>query len=66
MSITKSRYMEAEGPPKTAGSEREKPLMASLVEILRAVKPLRVTEDQHVFLNQGGKPINFHAWRRKA
>ena len=66
LSISKSRYLESEGAPKTAGSEREIALLENVVEILRAIKPLHVTEDQHVFLNQEGNPLNFHTWRRKA
>ena len=65
-SISKSQYLEAEGAPKTAGSEREITLETSLVELLRTIKPLHCTENQHVFLNQEGQPLTFHTWRRKA
>jgi integrase len=66
LSISKSRYLDSEGAPKTAGSEREITFLDSVVEILRAIKPLHVTEDEHVFLNQDGNLLKFHTWRRKA
>jgi len=66
ISITKSRYMHAEGATKTAGSERVIRMMPSLVQLLRTTKPLHVTEDDHVFLNQEGRPVDFHTWRRKS
>jgi len=66
ISITKSRYMHAEGATKTAGSERVIRMMPSLVQLLRTTKPLHVTEEDHVFLNQEGRPVDFHTWRRKS
>jgi integrase len=65
LSITKSRYLESEGAPKTAGSEREIKLLPEIVEVLKTIKPLRVTEATHVFLNQEGRPVDFHTWRAK-
>ena len=63
LSITKSRYLDAEGAPKTPGSEREIRLMPGVVEVLQDLKPLHVTESDYVFLNQEGGPLNFHTWR---
>ncbi len=63
ISISKSRYMSDEGSPKTAGSHREITLLPGVVEALKRIKPLRVTEDSYVFVNQDGEPLNFHTWR---
>ena len=57
-SITKSWYYGAENPTKTEASEREASLLPTVVDVLRAVKPLHVTEDDHVFRNRQGSPIN--------
>src|SRR5262245_41208769 len=40
-------------------------LHLSVVNVLRVIKPLHVTEDTPVFLNHEGEPINFHTWRAK-
>ena len=64
-SITKSRYLEEESSPKTAGSQRERTLLPDVVNLLATAKPLQATEDQHVFLNQDGKTLKFHTWRAK-
>jgi integrase len=64
-SVTKSRYMEEEGNTKTAGSHRQSGLLPDVVDVLRTAKPLHVTEDQHIFLNQEGKLLAFHTWRKK-
>jgi integrase len=37
--------------------------LPSVVEILKCIKPLHVTENSYVFLNQEGRPLNFHTWR---
>ena len=63
--ISKSRYLDEEAATKTAASERTVKIARALAEILRTVKPLHVTEETHVFLNQDRKPINFHTWRAK-
>ncbi len=52
--------MEEEGAPKTVGSRRERGLLPDVVDVLRTAKPLHVTEDQHIFLNQEGRPMSFH------
>jgi integrase len=54
ISISKSRYMDEEGSPKTAGSERVIKLLESVVEVLKRIKPLHTTENDYVFLNQKG------------
>jgi integrase len=43
LSISKSRYMDAENSPKTAGSEREIRLLPKVIEMLRAAKPLHIS-----------------------
>jgi len=64
VSITKSRYLKEENTPKTAGSNREASLLPNVVEVLRALKPIHVTEADYVFRNQEGNPINFPTWRK--
>ena len=66
LSITKSRYLGAENSPKTAGSEREIRLLPGVIEVLRAMKPLHVGVNEHIFKNQEGHPLNFHTWRSAA
>ena len=65
ISISKSRYLDEEAGTKTRGSEREIRIVPGIVEVLRAVKPLHVTDQTHVFLNKDGKPLDFHTWRGK-
>jgi len=64
-SITKSRYYGAENATKTAASEREVSLLPTVVDVLREIKPLRVTESEYVFKNRQGSPINEDKWRKK-
>ncbi len=59
IAISISRYLDAEGSPKTAGSEREIKLLSSVVDVLKAAKPLHTTETDHVFKNEEGHPLNF-------
>ena len=63
ITISKSRYNEEEGTPKTAGSDRAIKLIPSVTEVLKRLKPLRVTDKDHVFLNKEGNLLNFHTWR---
>jgi len=65
LSISKSRYMNAENITKTAGSEREIRLLPEVIGMLKAAKPLHVGIDEHVFKNQEGRLLNFHTWRAK-
>jgi integrase len=65
LSVSKSRYLEEEAGTKTAASEREIRLLSSVTDLLRGIKPLNLTEETHVFLNQEGNPVNFHTWRAK-
>jgi integrase len=65
ISILKSRYLGEESGTKTEGSERVIKVLPSVVNVLRAIKPLHVAEDTPVFLNHDGEPISFHTWRPK-
>jgi integrase len=65
LSISKSRYLGEESGTKTGGSEREIRLGAGIAKLLKAIKPLHVTDETHVFLNQDGKPLDFRTWRGK-
>jgi integrase len=65
ISISKSRYLGAESGTKTEGSERVIKLHATVVDVLKSIKPLHVTEDSPVFLNHNGEPVDFHTWRAK-
>ena len=44
LSISKSYYMGEDGPTKTVASERVIPLGMPVIEALKAIKPLHVTE----------------------
>lgn len=57
IAISISRYLDAEGSPKTAGSERGILLLPSVVEVLKEAKPLHTTEDDHVFKNEEGATL---------
>src|SRR5262245_15770309 len=65
VSITKSRYYGADNPTKTSASEREITLLPAVVEALKAIKPLHVTEADYAFKNLEGSPINEDKWRGK-
>jgi integrase len=65
ISILKSRYLGEESGTKTEGSERVIRVLPSVIDVLKAIKPLHVAEDTPVFLNHDGEPINFHTWRAK-
>jgi hypothetical protein len=65
LSISKSHYMGEDVPTKTAASERVIALGVPVIEALRAIKPLHVTEADFVFKNQEGRPINEDKWRKK-
>jgi integrase len=36
---------------------------ADLADLLKTIKPLHVTEEMYGFLNQEGRPIDWHTWR---
>jgi len=40
-------------------------LHPTVVDVLKVIKPLHVTEDSPVFLNHDGEPVDFHTWRAK-
>jgi integrase len=63
MTISKSRYKDSEGAPKTTSSESSIKLLPSMVAALQRLILLHVIEDSFVFLNQEGQPLNFHTWR---
>ena len=65
IAISRSRYFGADNPTKTAASEREIPIDSGLAALLRAHKPLHVTESDYVFLNLENRPINQDKWRKK-
>ena len=65
ISITKSRYLGKESGTKTVGSERVIKVLRGVVEVLKSIKPLHVSEEIPVFLNQEGRPCDFHTWRAK-
>jgi len=65
LSISKSRYMGEDGPTKTAASERVIALGVPVIDALRAIKPLHVTEADLVFKNSEGRAINEDKWRKK-
>jgi|SRR5579862_7893188 len=64
ITIERSRYLGAEGAPKTAGSMRTLPWLWPLArEVLRNVKPLHAREDAYVFTNEiHGGPIDQRHW----
>ncbi len=63
--INKSRYLDEEAGTKTAASERTIRVLRELADLLETMKPLHVTEQTHVFLNNDGQPTNFHTWRAR-
>jgi len=65
LSISKSYYMGEVGPTKTVASERVIALGMPVIEALKAIKPLHVTETDLVFKNSEGRPINEDKWRKK-
>jgi integrase len=65
LSISKSYYMGEVGPTKTVASERVIPMGMPVIEALKAIKPLHVTETDLVFKNIEGRPIDEDKWRKK-
>jgi integrase len=65
LSISKSHYMGEDGQTKTAASERVIALGTPVIEALRAIKPLHLTEVDFLFKNSEGRPINEDKWRKK-
>ena len=67
--ITKSRYIEDGGATKTRGSVRtvkfDQKVMAALKNRRDESKWRDPEGREHVFLNEDGKPIDFHTWRGK-
>jgi hypothetical protein len=34
--------------------------LPTVVDVLKTIKPVRTTDESYVFLNQEGRPLNFH------
>jgi integrase len=64
-SITKSRHMKAEAPTKTRASVRTANLLPAVVDVLQQIYPLRVTEDDYVFHDDRGDPLDAQQWMWK-
>ena len=64
LSISKSHYM-GENRTKTAASERVIDIAAPVLDALKPIKPLHVTETDYVFKNSEGRAINEDKWRKK-
>jgi integrase len=58
LSVRRSRTLGEDNATKTRGSERTIDVAPAIAEVLRAAKPLHVTDDDFVFLNPEGKPID--------
>ncbi len=66
LSVARSRYLGAEGAPKTARSARTIRLLPYVREILAELKPLHADADAYVFTNaRTGGPINQSEWARE-
>ena len=63
--ITKSRHLGAEAAPKTKGSRRTIRLLPTVVELLGFLKPLQITENDYVFRDAAGKPLDAAEWRKQ-
>ena len=64
ITIAPSRYLGSENPTKTRASERTIQILPTVREVLRAIKPLHATAEDHVFLNARGGPIDQREWPR--
>jgi len=58
LSITTSRTRGEEGVTKTAGSRRTIPLFAPVIDAIKAIMPLRVQPDAHIFLDRKGNVLD--------
>ena len=70
ISISKSRYIDDGGATKTEGSVREIKIVPQVADELRTLfkrtaKWRDLQGQEHVFLNEDGKPMDFHTWRGK-
>src|SRR5262249_25453703 len=61
ISIKKSRYMGAEGKPKTRGSSRMIQVPQAVADVLK-ILPTRELGLSHVFVNKFGDPMNAKKW----
>jgi integrase len=62
--VNKSRTLGEENPTKTVGSTRAQKLFPHVAAVLRAIKELRVTEDDYFFKNRKRGPIDEDQWRK--
>ena len=62
--VRRSRYLGEEGDPKTRGARRTVELFPATVELLRVIRPLRVTPDIPVFRNTLGQPLDQQTFSR--
>ncbi len=62
ISITKSRHLGAEGPPKTRASTRTVKLLPAVVDVMNQLYPLGATEDDYVFVDEQGNPFDAQQW----
>jgi integrase len=58
LTINTSRTEGEEGATKTMASTRTIALLKPVLELLKQIKPLRAQPDDHIFLDQRGRPIN--------
>lgn len=66
VSVSKSRHMGMEAPPKTEGSNRTFRILPGVVAVLRDLMPLHVDPDGHVFRNRvTGGPLDPNEWARQ-
>lgn len=56
--VRRSRTLGEDNPPKTANADRTKRLQPEVLAVLRAVQPLRATEDTFVFTTEAGTPLD--------
>lgn len=56
--ISRSRFLGEEHAPKTAKSNRMIRLPSALVDLFREIRPLRGTQDDYVFVDAQGQPID--------
>jgi integrase len=61
VSITKSRYMGDDSPPKTSASNRKIRIPPAVIKVLELL-PSRALKLKHVFVNKDAKPMNAKKW----
>jgi integrase len=61
VSITKSRYMGNDSPPKTSASNRTIAITPEIIQVLELL-PSRALSKKHVFINKDANPMNSKKW----